>query len=293
LEVVDDDDLAGRYEALGQLQIAAWWKGDVSQSERYANQQHEIARATGRADLEANAAAELAQLRLLRGDSVGAERLLEQARRLAEQSGSLISEAWVMIGLGDFYGAGDELEAAEAALGRAIELFSEAGNQSMLGRAYFRLARVIWRQGDAKRAERLYRESIRVLKAMEDRGTLCESQRGLAQLMLERGDLDEAEKFALKARETVGPQDVTSLSTTAMTLGLVRAAQGLDEEAEALLREAVETIAPTDCVKLQNEPFEALAQFLRERGREDEAAAVEARLEDLRPAAETSAARTA
>ncbi len=293
LEIVDDDDLAGRYEALGQLQIAAWWKGDVSESERYANEQHEIARATGRADLEAHAAAELAQLRLLRGDSAGAERLLEQARRLAEQSGSLISEAWVMIGLGDFYGSRDELEAAEAALGRAIELFSEAGNQSMLGRAHFRLARVIARQGDAKAAERLYRESIRVLKALEDRGTLCEAQRGIAQLMLERGDLDEAEKFALKARETVGPQDVTSLSTTAMTLGLVRAAQGLDEEAEALLREAVERIAPTDCVKLQNEPFEALAQFLRERGRDDEAAAVDARLEDLRPDAETSAARTA
>ena len=45
------------------------------------------------------------------------------------------------------------------------------------------------------------------------------------------------------ARETVGPHDVTSLATTAMSLGLVRAAQGRDEEAEELLREAYDTIS--------------------------------------------------
>ena len=54
-----------------------------------------------------------------------------------------------------------------------------------------------------------------------------------------QGQVDEAERFALAARETVGPHDVTSLATTTMSLGLVRAAQGRDEEAEELLRRGV------------------------------------------------------
>ena len=51
-----------------------------------------------------------------------------------------------------------------------------------------------------------------------------------------QGRVDEAERFALAARETVGPHDISSLATTAMSLGLVRAAQGRDDEAEELLR---------------------------------------------------------
>src|SRR5213079_2208384 len=100
-------------------------------------------------------------------------------------------------------------------------------------------------RGDALRAERLFRESIRVLAGLEDRATLCESQRGLAELLLAEGRVDEAERYALAARDTVGPHDLTSLATTAMALGLVRAAQGRDEEAEELLREAYETISTT------------------------------------------------
>ena len=38
--------------------------------------------------------------------------------------------------------------------------------------------------GNAERAEKLFRESIRLLTPMRERGTLCESQRYLAQLLL-------------------------------------------------------------------------------------------------------------
>ena len=93
--------------------------------------------------------------------------------------------------------------------------------------------------------------------------------------------MDEAERLALAARETVGPHDVTSLATTAMSLGLVRAAQGHDDEAEQLLREAYDTISTTLHRSGQRDTLEALAQFLRDRGREDEAAELETRREGL------------
>ena len=125
----------------------------------------------------------------------------------------------------------------------------------------------VWQRGDLARAESLLRDAIRVLKPLEDRGTLVESQRLLAQVLLEEGNLDEAERFALEARETVGCADVSSDSTTRLALGLVRAAQGRDGEAEQLLREADEMVRPTGYRRHRIAPLEALAAFLRGPGR--------------------------
>jgi hypothetical protein len=56
-----------------------------------------------------------------------------------------------------------------------------------------------------------------------------------------------------------------------MALGLVRAAQGRDEEAESLLREGVSVIDGKDLWLIRRELLLALAGFLRQRGRMDEA----------------------
>ena len=52
-----------------------------------------------------------------------------------------------------------------------------------------------------------------MLKGFDDRGSLCEAQRALAMMLL-RGRVDAAERFALEARETVGHEDRVSISTT-------------------------------------------------------------------------------
>jgi tetratricopeptide (TPR) repeat protein len=118
---------------------------------------------------------------------------------------------------------------------------------------------------------------------MEDRGALCESQRALAQLLVERGKVEDAERWALEARKTVGPHDMSSRATTRMALGIVRAAQGRDEEAEALLREALEIIQATQLTASTLEVLETLAGFLRERGRVDEADVYAEEAAALRP----------
>ena len=76
-------------------------------------------------------------------------------------------------------------------------------------------------------------------------------------------------------------QDMMSRSNVRMVLGLVRAAQGRDEEAELLLREALAVLAETDFRNSEPEPLTALARFLRERGRDEEAAELEDRLAAL------------
>ena len=76
-------------------------------------------------------------------------------------------------------------------------------------------------------------------------------------------------------------QDMMSRSNVRMVLGLVRAAQGRDDEAELLLREAIDALSESDYRNVEPEPLAAYAGFLRERGRVAEAAAVEERLEAL------------
>jgi hypothetical protein len=90
--------------------------------------------------------------------------------------------------------------------------------------------------------------------------------------------VSEAERFALEARETVGPQDALSQITTTFALGVVRAAQGRDGEAEQLLVSALERAQSGPFRLIEREALERYARFLRERGRDDEAAPLDERL---------------
>ena len=83
----------------------------------------------------------------------------------------------------------------------------------------------------------------------------------------------------------VGDHDYSSRATTTMTLGLVRAAQGRDEEAEALLIEGLTLVEETGFRGLEIFLMTRLEAFLRERGRDEEAERYRVRLLELAPAA--------
>jgi len=102
---------------------------------------------------------------------------------------------------------------------------------------------------------------------------------------LSRGDVVDTvgATGTLEAVETVGEHDLSSRATTTMALGLVRAAQGRDDEAEALLLEALEIIESSGFLALESWVLSRLEQFLRERGRDDEAAVYRTRLAELAP----------
>jgi hypothetical protein len=72
-------------------------------------------------------------------------------------------------------------------------------------------------------------------------------------------------------------------------LAAVRALQKRDDEAEELLNAAVAAARERDVALFEREPLRRLAQFLRERGRDEELAVVEERLAAL----ERSASRIA
>ncbi len=280
LEVAERDE--SKVLALEVLNTVAWWRGRLSEGEGYAQEQLEIARRLERADLESEALLSLAGIYTSRQEDDRAEPLIERAKTLAEESGSLTARAHAYMQSGELYGWRRRDDEALEEYERARELFAEVGAATHLARTMLRIASIVRRAGDLEEAEKLAREGIRILKPLEDRGTLCEVQRFLAEVLLDQGKLDEAELYALKAVETVGPQDVSSQASTKASLALVRAKQGRDEEAEALLRESIEILERSEYSRFLSDPLEAMIQFLEERERLDEIAAFERRLEELR-----------
>src|SRR5438876_697517 len=290
-DVADANDYEPRFDALHVLNTGAWWRGRLTDSERYARDQLALAQEAGRGDLESRAAIDLAGVYNARKDYELAAPLYARALELAEQSGSIVARGHALASSGDFAIYREDYDEAQQKLEQARALYEEAGVASAVGRVLYRLAVVAWHQGDFDRAERLSRDSIRTLAPLEDRGTLCEAQRRLAEVLLQKGKVDEAERYAEAALDTVGPQDMTSRASTRSTLARVRSAQGRFDDAEKLLREAVDIIDETEYCAFGSETLQTLVQLLWDRGREDEAEVFERRLEGTRVA--SSAARIA
>jgi class 3 adenylate cyclase/tetratricopeptide (TPR) repeat protein len=274
LALLEPDDVIGRLDGLRQLSTLAKWVGDRKGSRRYAHQALDAAEETGRKDLIAWAANGLASSYLAEHDLDQAEQLANKARRLAEQTGAIVPRGQALHILGHVAELHGEVDEAVELYEQAIALFAEAGAALDHARNLNFLGELVMKRGDPERGERLVREAIGMLTPLGDRGYLCESQRILAEALAKEGRVDEAERYAVEATETVGPQDVMSLATTRMALGIVRAAQGRDEEGERLLREAVERAVDLAPGFVQALAIARLTEFLRTRGRNEEAAEV-------------------
>ena len=280
----------GRFTALGVRGRIAYWIGDFETQVRVADEALEIARRLERKDLEAHALNDLAEAYRHQQSLDEAEELLKNGLELADESGSTVARAQALSSLGAIHLHRGEPDEGERLLEESRALFAEVGDAWMLGRTMNNLAEAADLRGDYPTAERRLREAIRLLKPLEDRGALCESQRALAEALIHQNRLDEAERVALEAMETVGEHDLSSRATTTMTLGLVRAAQGREADAEALLRDALAITESTGFRGLEALMLSRLEEFMRERGREDEAAVYRERLAELSPASALSAA---
>ena len=271
IEVLRDEAPEIRFEPLWIASQVAAWFGDSGEFERWAKAALAAAREAERKDLEVLVVQNLATAYVLRLELDEAAPLIERAVELADASGSVFSRASALSVRGWFELVSMHPVEAEAIFTAARELYAEVGNAIREAGMTMMIGRAVFAQGDHARAEKLLRDSVRTLKGVGDRGSLCEAQRALAMVLVEQGRIDEAERTALEARETVGPDDRVSGSTTKLALGIVRAAQKRDAEAEELLLEAVEALAFFDFHALEHWALRYLVEFLRSRGRDDEA----------------------
>jgi class 3 adenylate cyclase/tetratricopeptide (TPR) repeat protein len=284
LEILDGEpDVEARFGALLTRALIGSWLGAVDEVEKFSEQALALARESERKDLEAVATHMLAYSYVHRLDVERAEPLIDRALELAEESGSLLNEGAALDVRGSLERVRGNLEGAEEAFAAAASRYQEIGFPLREASIELQLGRVARMRGDAERAEKAFRAAIRTLKKIGDRSKVVEAQRELAQLLVSTGKVDEAERLALEARETVGPEDRVSVATTTMALGVVRAAQGRDDEAELLLGEALKRLQQSPFRSAELEALGVYADFLREAGRDDEAAPLEARIGELSP----------
>jgi class 3 adenylate cyclase/tetratricopeptide (TPR) repeat protein len=274
----DDGPVAARIEAYNVRVQIAFWVGDHETAEEYLRHVVDAAHEAGRKDLEASAIQGLASMYITKLDLSAARKLLERGVKLAEASGGVLVKAAVLERSGNLSMIEGDMQAAEELFTQSLELYREVGFAAGIAWGLKHLGTLAWKRGDMDEAQEHYREAISILKKLGDRAYLCECQRALAELLVEEGRVDEAERFALEARETVGPQDALSQITTTFGLGVVRAAQGRDEEAEQLFRSALERAEAGPFRLIEREALERYARFLRDRGRDEEAAPLDERL---------------
>jgi predicted negative regulator of RcsB-dependent stress response len=86
---------------------------------------------------------------------------------------------------------------------------------------------------------------MRTLRKTHEQGWLVEAERGLAEVLVELGKVDEADRVVADAEGRVGREDVWSRASLLHARGLVLAAQGRADEADKAFVEALEIIEPT------------------------------------------------
>ncbi|HTZ04414.1 MAG TPA: AAA family ATPase [Gaiellaceae bacterium] len=283
VDVLGDEKPQIRFEPLWAAAQIAAWIGDSEEFERWAKLALEAARAAERKDLEAVVTHGLATEYLVRLELDEAAPLIERAAELAEASGSALGRAATLAVRARLELLSDHPSEAAATYTAARELYAELGHTRNEAVTTMMLGCAAYALGELERAEKLLRDAVRSLKGLGDRGSLVEAQRALSMVLVDRGRIDEGERFALEARETVGPEDRVSVSTTKLALGLVRAAQHRDDEAESLMVEAVDGLEMYDLRSSQRFALRQLVDFLRDRGRDGEAAVYEERLAALLP----------
>ena len=264
IRVLDPSEDRSQYDAHATLATIGWWTGDLRTVEEHATAARELALRIGRKELEARSVCDLAHLRA-ETDPAEARTLFAEALALADESGSLEARGDALVRQAQLEVEQGRFDVATASAEEARTHFQEIGSSAQVGWVLAVLGEIALAAGDPDAAERPLREALRVLSSLRQLGSVVEAQRQLADVMLARGRIDEAERYALAANETVGREDAWSRALAVSSLGLVRAAQGRFDEAEALLQKAVEIGEPTGYNSLKRRLNRRVEAF--ERGR--------------------------
>ncbi|MGH3136926.1 MAG: ATP-binding protein [Gaiellaceae bacterium] len=286
------DDPVAEFDALHTRAIIGGWHADMDEVVLYMERAYALAMDAGRKDLQTIAAQVLAQTHIVRLELDEAELLLTRALELAGESGSVRARVGATLSYGWFLSVKGELDAAETVYEEVRQTAVELGVEPGIASALFRLGEVAWRRGDYKRAEKSFREALRITSTRGDRGFLPDLQAALAETLAALGKIEEAERLSLEVEAVRRPDDPHFGVTVATMQAAIRAAQGQDEEAERLYRSALAETT-NGFLLLELELLERLVSFYRKRGRDEDAASYEARLAELVPPVSTRTERIA
>jgi class 3 adenylate cyclase/tetratricopeptide (TPR) repeat protein len=167
---------------------------------------------------------------------------------------------------------GDE-ELSRSSAREAIALIEEADLTIRRGIASIDLGYAYLILGDPDEAEQELRAGYEALARAGETGTRASVAALLADVLLRKGQLDEAATLAEETRALANVEDLDAQPKWRAIQARVLAARGAHGEAERLAREAVELADGTDFLAVQADAYDALGAVLALAQRPEEAAA--------------------
>ncbi len=218
------------------------------------------ARRTPEAHQEAGAIVALLAQALHYGPTPAPEAIERCRRFLAEATSERALQAGVKTTLAALLAMRGDFDDARALYAEAIALYEELGLRfrrtvrRLVGAEIERLA------GDLRAAERELRAGYEALAAMGESGVRAVLAAYLADVLVDLGQDDEAERFARMAAAAVEERDVAPQAIQRAVRARVLSRRGDLDEATALAREAVDLAETTDFLGLQAEAYLALSE---------------------------------
>ena len=193
---------------------------------------------------------------------------------LEATAGDRQSEGNLLAVLGGLYAMQGAFDHARDLVRRARSLLEELGLDMDVARVGIEAWRTEMLAGEVAAAERELRRSYDMLDAHGERYMLSTVAGLLAQTLLELdAPLEESERMSARSRELAADGDVSTQALWRCSRGRLLARRGELVEAEALVREAVDVLEPTDFTVLQADAHLDLGEVLVAAGRRDEARA--------------------
>ena len=264
-------DLVNLQEAAFQLGYGGWWFGKLEEAWPWWAESRAIARQLGDSGLEARALTMQGGIRYFQGRIPEAIAMRQAAVALSETGGSRAKWAAAVLRYGYLVALTKSFDEGLRLTESSIQPLEEAGEKWELASALNLTARIHFLRGTPTSGMSYFERALAVSKEINDTGFRPEIERTMAEALLQLDDLEGAASHAEAGVEVVAADDVASIGSTTMVLGLVRARQERREEAETLLRKALATGESSDYVSERWEYYLALGQFLLAQGRAPEA----------------------
>ncbi|MGI8928828.1 MAG: ATP-binding protein [Candidatus Limnocylindrales bacterium] len=195
----------------------------------------------------------------------------EAARRIADitaSSGSRVVTGQAFAPLGMLRAWAGDFDEGRRLIQLAIALCDEVGmRRYALSIAGNYLGALELLAGNYEAAETVLLAAYQQLSALGDRGFSSSIAGQLAHLYTHLGRFDEADRYALVARETATPDDVEAQARGLSASARVLAHRGELGAAEALAARAVEMVDRTDYLDLRAQTYAEQAEVLVEAGK--------------------------
>jgi tetratricopeptide (TPR) repeat protein len=199
---------------------------------------------------------------------------VEVCRRLqAEAADTPLLWARTSLFLAAFLALQGMFDEADELIGAGRATLEQLGSGSWVASLAFCSTPVGLASGRLDDAERDLRNALGLLEGTGERGWSSTLASELALLLFERGEVDEAEQWAIAGRDAVLPGDISADSFWRMTLGRIHSAREEHDEALRLAREGVAMFRDTDELNHQGDSLVSLAWVAERAGRRDEAEA--------------------